>query len=110
VQNQFASDGDGQVNVVVARAPQHSIVVRTFGSTDPSGVLRAVLGRKGTIAWVDDTGALRAASPGGAPGGCVFDHGPVTATSLHLANPGTAAWMDGATPHTAPLLPASCVP
>jgi len=110
VQNKFASDGDGEVDVIVANATTRHVVVRTFGSTDPSGVLRAVLGTHGTVAWVDNAGVLKAASPGGATGTtCVFDHGPVTASSLHRSA-NNAMWTDGSTPHVAPLGPGSCVP
>ncbi len=109
VQNSFASDGDGQVDVVVARASTHHVVVRTFGSTDPSGVVRTVLGTHGMVAWIDGAGVLKASAPGGVSGGCVFDHGPVTASSLHRSG-NTVTWTDGATPHTAPLTTAACVP
>jgi hypothetical protein len=110
VQNEFASDGDGQVNVVVGDTTTHRLVVNTFASDEAdNGVARAVLGSNGAIAWVDDTGVLKMARHGGPAGGCVLDHGPVTASSLHLSGT-TVTWTDGAAPHAAPLAPASCVP
>jgi hypothetical protein len=110
VQNDFASDGDGQVNVVVGNTTTHSLAVNTFASGEvDNDVARAVLGANGAIAWVDDSGILKMARHGGPAGGCVLDHGPVTATSLYRSG-NTVTWDDGATPHAAPLTAASCVP
>jgi hypothetical protein len=110
VQNNFASDGDGQINVVVGNATTHSLAVNTYASIEADNqVARAVLGANGAIAWVDDTGVLKMARHGGPAGGCFLDHGPVTASSLHLSGT-NLTWTDGATPHAAPLSPASCVP